>query len=106
MLVWSLLWKGVQKEKQRQQALWLLQNENTKKMYDVDVLQAIKWITSIWNDIEEKMIYNCRKEIGLIVSESNNPTPIIRDEPIYLMKIEGEDDCVELLQIQNYLKQY
>ena len=44
-----------------------------------------------------KIIYNCWEKSGLIVSESTKSTPIIYDEQINLMKIEGEDDCVEFI---------
>ena len=73
--------------KQYQAALPLVE-KNKIKLDDVDVLQAVKQIVSILNDVEEKIIYNCQEKPGLIVSESNNSTSIILDKRINLMNIE------------------
>lgn len=105
--------KKSHRESQYQRVLPLLENENTKKLYDVHVLQAFKWITSIWNNnIEENIIFDCLEKTVLIVSEFINSTPIIHDEHINLMNIEGENDCVgfitesELLQIKFGINHY
>ncbi len=47
------------RRKQYERALPLLERANTKQLYNVNLLQAMNWICSIWEDINPHTIYNC-----------------------------------------------
>ena len=40
--------------------------KNSKSIYDVDQLRAMKWMKEIWEDLKEEIIFNCWCNTGLI----------------------------------------
>ena len=43
--------------------------ENVKTIYSVDVLTAMRWVKSIWRDLDGSIIRNCWKHTGLLVPD-------------------------------------
>ncbi len=46
------------RKKQYEHALSLINNENSKSLYKVNASQAMKWVSSIWDNIESRIIHN------------------------------------------------
>ena len=91
-------------KKQYQRALSLIEEESTRNLYNVNVLQAMRSLNFNWDEIDEKIIYNCWRKTGII--NSNATTNIHEEEEeIGIVTYEEEDDCVgsiresELVQI-------
>ncbi len=81
------------RKKQNECALSLIDNENSKNSYKVNVFQALKWISSIWDNIESRIIHNCREKTRLIEPHLIHNTEQ-RAETIYASNFEDEDDYV------------
>ena len=47
------------RRKQYERALGSIENEDTRDLYNVNLLQAIQWVPTVWDGIEAKVIYNC-----------------------------------------------
>ena len=52
-------------------ALNLMDTEDTKNLYKVDILKAIRWINEEWENQSETTIYNCWCKTGLVGHEEH-----------------------------------
>ncbi len=88
--------KRIYRKRQYERALLLIDNEDSKNLYNVNVSQAMKWISSTWDSIESRIIHNCSEE-----TRSLEPHLIHnieqREETIYAPNFEDEDDCIEFI---------
>ncbi len=55
------------RKKQYERALLLIENEKSKNLYEVNVSQAMKWISAIWDNIEIRIIHNCWEKIVYLI---------------------------------------
>ena len=60
------------RSKQYKRTLGLIENKDTRDLYNVNLLQGIQWVSRIWDEIEAKVIYNCWEKTRLIKSTANS----------------------------------
>ncbi len=82
------------RKNQYNRALTLIENENTKDLYIVNILQAMNWVNTNWQEIDRKIIHNCWKKTGLISSITIENAVDIEETSNDSVNLEGEDDCV------------
>ncbi len=81
------------RKKQYQCALLLIEDENTKDLYNLKVLQAMRSLCSNWDKIGQKTIYDCRRKPVIIDSSTTTNTQEEEErKEIETVNNEGEDD--------------
>ncbi len=81
------------RKKKYERALCLIENENTKDLYNVNVLEVMESLWNNWNEIDQKIIYNCWRKTGIIDSSTITNLQEEEDDD-ETFNVEGGDDCV------------
>ncbi len=82
----------------------LIENQDTKDLYNVNLLQAMNWINTNWEDINQKIIYNCWKKTGLINSITSVKGLEDEEENVDSPDLYGENDCVGFISDQGLVQ--
>ena len=85
----------------------LIEDDSTKDLCNVNVLQAMRSLCSNWDEVDKNIIFNCWRKSRILNSSttSNIQEEEKEEEEIGIVNYEREDDCVgsitesELVQI-------
>ena len=76
-----------------ERALYLMERDDTCKLYQVDVLRAFEWVSDMWDKVHSTMTHNCWCSINICqISYQNSEANALEENKLHTF-IE-QDNCI------------